>query len=118
MNLDHPVIQAIRTRRSVRKYRAESVSREALETIVDCGRLAPSANNVQAWEFVVVTEREKLGRLAVLATHGKFIADAAACIIVCGDPSNRSCTWMALRPPKTCSSHSRARARELLGPGV
>jgi len=90
MNLQNPVIEAIRTRRSVRRYLPGEVPREALETIVDCGRLAPSANNTQSWEFVVVTEKDRLGELADLATWGKFIRDAAACIVVCGDPKNRS----------------------------
>jgi nitroreductase len=86
----HPVIEAIRTRRSVRRYRPDPVSRELLELIVDCGRLAPSANNVQSWEFVVVTEAATLERLAGIATHGRFIKDAGACIVICASPSNRS----------------------------
>ncbi len=90
MDLSNPVITAIRTRRSIRKYRNEPVAREVLEAIVDCGRLAPTANNRQTWEFVVVTTPEKLRRLGELATHGKFIAEAAACIVVCGNPENSS----------------------------
>jgi len=90
MDATNPVIEAIRSRRSVRRYRAGEVSREVLETIVDCGRLAPSSNNRQSWEFVVVTEPVTLARLGALATHGKFIAEAAACIVVCGDPGHRS----------------------------
>jgi nitroreductase len=90
VNADNPLIQAIRARRSVRHYRRQPLSKDILATIVDCGRLAPSANNVQAWEFVVVTEPATLKQLAELATYGKFIADAAACIVVCGDPVNRS----------------------------
>jgi nitroreductase len=89
---DHPLLQLIRTRRSVRAYRAGAeVTRQQLEAIVDCGRLAPSANNLQSWEFVVVTDREKLQKLSELATYGRFIRDAAACIVVCGDlKANRS----------------------------
>lgn len=88
---DHPFLQLIRTRRSVRRYRpGHQVRREQLEAIVDCGRLAPTANNAQSWEFVVVTEPERLRRLGQIATFGRFIADASACIVVCGDPRNRS----------------------------
>ena len=90
MGHEHPVIDAIRARRSVRKLEPGPVPRETLETIVDCGRLAPTANNLQTWEFVVVTDRAKLVRMSELATHGKFIADASACVVVCGDPKNRS----------------------------
>jgi nitroreductase len=90
MTEDNPVIQAMRTRRSVRHYRPGEVARETLEAIVDCGRLAPTSNNRQMWEFVVVTERETLVAIARLATFGRFVADAAAGIAVVGDPANRS----------------------------
>ena len=90
MTETNPIIEAIRTRRSVRRLRRGPVPREALETIVDCGRLAPTSNNRQTWDFVVVTEDETLRRLGALATYGRFIADSTACIVVCGDPSNRS----------------------------
>ena len=91
MHEDNPTIQLMRTRRSVRQYTPGPVSREVLETIVDCGRLAPTSNNRQTWEFVVVTEPETLARLAELAVFGKFIAQAGACVVVCGDASaNRS----------------------------
>jgi len=75
-------IEALRGRRSVRAYRSQPVERQLLETIVDCGRLAPSAINVQPWEFVVVTESSLLRRLAATTDHGPFIADAGACIVV------------------------------------
>ena len=75
-------ITALKTRRSVRAYTGQAVPREILEDIVDCGRLAASAINIQPWEFVVVTQPETLRKVAGATDHGKFIADAAACIAV------------------------------------
>lgn len=75
-------IEALKTRRSVRSYQDKSVPREAIETIIDSARLAPSANNIQPWEFVVVTEPGTRKRIAELADYGKFIADAGACVAV------------------------------------
>jgi len=75
-------LEALRTRRSVRAYENRPVSKEDLETLVDCGRLAATARNAQPWEFIVVTEEDGLRALAKLADNGKFIADAAACIAV------------------------------------
>jgi nitroreductase len=75
-------LETIRLRRSIRKYKPDPVSKEVLKTLVDAGRLAPTARNEQPWEFVVVTDPAKRQRLADLATHGKFIADAPACIVV------------------------------------
>ena len=80
-------LEVIAKRRSIRKYKSDPVSKELLSRLVDAGRLAPSANNVQPWEFVVVTEREKLRKIAALAEYGKFIADVAACIVVLCRPT-------------------------------
>jgi nitroreductase len=75
-------IEALKTRRCVRAYTAEPVARDVIEDIIDCGRLAATGRNRQPWEFVVVTEREVLRRIADLAEFGKFIAQAAACVVV------------------------------------
>lgn len=75
--------EALTTRRSVRVYDAgKPVPREMLERLVDCGRLAASARNAQPWEFVVVTDPVLRAEIAALANHGRFIADAAACVAV------------------------------------
>jgi nitroreductase len=49
-------IEVLKTRRSVRTFKAEPVPRRIIEDIVDCGRLAATANNMQRWEFAVVTD--------------------------------------------------------------
>lgn len=81
-------IKTIKERRSIRSYKDKAVSKEILEELVDCGRLAPSARNNQLWEFIIVTEKETLTKLSETISTGPFIGDAAACIIVCGDSSN------------------------------
>lgn len=75
-------LTALRTRRSVRAFVSRPVPREALEQIVDAGRLAATARNLQPWHFVIVTQRATLDRLAQLCDHGKFLAQAPACIAV------------------------------------
>jgi nitroreductase len=75
-------LSALKTRRSVRAYTGEPVAREVLADLIDCGRLAASAVNIQPWEFVVVTERSMLDAIARSTDYGRFIADAAACIVV------------------------------------
>ncbi len=75
--------EALKTRRSVRAYdTGKPVPREMLEQLVDCGRLAASARNTQPWEFVVVMDAARRAEIAAMANHGKFIADAAACVAV------------------------------------
>jgi len=75
-------IEVLKTRRSVRAFRRDPVPREIMEDVIDCGRLAATAINIQPWEFVVVTQQEMLRRIAETTDHGKFIADAPACVVV------------------------------------
>ena len=48
------VVEAIMSRRSIRKYKDQPVEREKLETIVNCGINAPSGMNRQPWQVRVV----------------------------------------------------------------
>ncbi len=77
---------ALNKRTSVRKFTDKKVPREMLEIVINAGRKAPTANNIQPWEFVVITERKTLSALAAETDHGQFIKDAPACIVVfCND---------------------------------
>jgi len=75
-------LELIKKRRSIRNYRLEPVAKDLLEKIVDAGRLAATAINIQPWEFIVITEPERRKELAGITEHGKFIEDAGACIAV------------------------------------
>ncbi|MCX8053412.1 MAG: nitroreductase family protein [Armatimonadetes bacterium] len=76
-------IECLKTRRSVRSYRKDiSIDRSVVEDIVDCGRLAATAINIQPWQFVAVTDQDMLAKIASITDHGKFIADAPCCIAV------------------------------------
>jgi nitroreductase len=75
-------IEALKTRRSVREFNNTPVSKDILEDIIDCGRLAATAINIQPWEFVVVTDPAMRRRIADATDHGKHIAQAAACVAV------------------------------------
>jgi nitroreductase len=79
-------LEAIRKRRSIRRYTGEPIPREDLETIVDAGRLAASGNNRQPWDFVVVTDREMIERLKVASW---WMEKAGAIIALVLDPSSR-----------------------------
>ena len=58
------VMQAIKGRRSIRKYKPDPVSDEAIETVLDAARWAPSWANTQCWRFVVVRDPEVRAKLA------------------------------------------------------
>jgi nitroreductase len=79
-------IETLKTRRSIRAFTPQPVPREIIEDLVDCARLAPSAVNIQPWEFVAVTEPETLRGIAEATDHGRFIAEAPLCIaVLCRD---------------------------------
>jgi nitroreductase len=49
-------LEAIRNRRSIRKFKSDPVDKEVLEQVLEAARLAPSWSNVQAWKFIVVRD--------------------------------------------------------------
>ena len=57
------VKELIQNRRSVRKYMDKEVSREDIIDIMDCARYAPSDTNSQTWEFLVLTDKQRLKKL-------------------------------------------------------
>jgi nitroreductase len=59
----NPIIEAIKTRRSVRAYEAKPVPRDLLNAVIDAGNEAPSAMNSQPWRFVVVEDPEAKKKL-------------------------------------------------------
>ncbi len=63
------VYEAIKTRRSTRKYQKESVGREALEKIVEAGRLAPCGGNSQTTRFIVIQNEKALREIAEIACN-------------------------------------------------
>lgn len=85
------VLQTIKDRRSIRKYKDTPVEREKIDQLLDAARLAPSWKNMQCWRFLVLTDPIK--QELVLAAFpddnpGKrAIATAPVTIVVCADPA-------------------------------
>jgi nitroreductase len=78
------VFEAIQKRHSVRAYESTSIPEEKLMRILEAGRLAPSAGNIQPWHFIVVRDFEKRKKLAE-ARWAKFLAESPIVIVGCGD---------------------------------
>jgi nitroreductase len=74
--------EALAKRASVRDYMNQPVPKDMLEKLVDAGRRAPSARAVEPWEFVVITERAMLDKLASIISTGVFLKQATACVVV------------------------------------
>lgn len=80
------IIEVIKIRRSIREYKDKPIPKDTLEKLVEAARFAPTARNVQPWEFIVITQPQTLKKIADLAENGRFVASAKACIAVfCSD---------------------------------
>lgn len=79
------VFEAIQKRRSVRAYTKIPVPKEKLERILEAARLAPSAENIQPWYFIVVTDPEKRKRIARSGIFAGFLEESPVVIVGCGD---------------------------------
>ncbi len=65
-------LKTIYKRRAVRKYKDKPVERNLIEQVIDAGRMAPSAINMQPWKFYVLTDK------ALIKSFSKEIGSAAA----------------------------------------
>ena len=75
------VFNAILARRSIRNFTDEKVPREKIMTLLQAAMAAPSACNLQPWEFIVVDEPEMLQKLKNAAELGRYTAPLA--IVIC-----------------------------------
>ena len=79
------VWEAIKNRRSIRKYTPDDVPQEMIEQMLEAARLAPSGSNRQPWRFLVVRDQELKKALRRLCLDQRFIEEAPVVIICFGD---------------------------------
>jgi nitroreductase len=73
---------ALRSRRNVRRYEDRALPAGDLDRILEAARRTPSAGNRQHWDFVVVTDRERLQQLATVWQGARHVASSAATIAI------------------------------------
>ena len=78
------LMQAIRARRSIRNFLDKYVEEELLLAVLEAGRLAPSAKNMQDWRFIVVRDAARRSLLAKAARDQQFVGQAPVVIAACG----------------------------------
>lgn len=76
------ILQAIKTRRSVRQFLDVPVEWEKVGIVLEAGRLAPSAGNTQEWSFIVVTEEGARKEIAECCVDGIWMATAPIHIVI------------------------------------
>jgi nitroreductase len=80
------VLEAIKTRRSVRSYSSRPIPDDVMERMKQALRYAPSASNFQPWKFILVTDAELRRKVAKAAHDQLFMADAPVTVVGCGLP--------------------------------
>jgi nitroreductase len=77
--------EAIKGRRSIRAFKKQNVPEEIVEKLINAASWAPSAGNIQPWEFVIVRKPAVKKKLAQAALNQTFIEEAPVVIVVCAD---------------------------------
>jgi nitroreductase len=78
-------LEAIHTRRSIRKYQDKLVPEELVSQLLAAAMAAPSARNQQPWEFIVITEKNLLEKLPSVNPYTQMAPEAPLAILVCGN---------------------------------
>jgi len=78
------VLEAIKIRRSVRKYSKQAIDPNAYQRIQEALRFAPSACNYQPWRFIMVQDEELRKQLAQACCKQTWMAEAPLTVAACG----------------------------------
>ncbi len=78
--------ECLKTRRSIRKYKDKPIDWDKIVQILDAGKFAPSAGNIQNWKFIVVKKEDVRKKLATASFDQDWMEDAPIHIVVVGEP--------------------------------
>jgi len=81
------LLEAIFTRRSIRKYSGEEVTRDEIQTILKAAMFAPSANNQQPWQFLIIDDKDIMDKIIQIHPYAKMLSGASYAVLICGDES-------------------------------
>ncbi len=79
------VREAIRKRRSIRKFKPDPIPEEKIRLLLESARLAPSGTNIQPWRFIVVKDNDTKKKLQEAAHNQRHIKRAPVIIVCCAD---------------------------------
>lgn len=88
------LVSLLQKRRSIRKFQDKKVEAEKVEALIEAALRSPSGNARYPWEFIVVSDRNVLEKLAQAKEHGSaFLSGATLGIVVCADPAKQD-VWI------------------------
>ena len=86
MSASSSVLDAVRTKRAVRRFQDTPLPDDAVRAILNAGRRAQSAKNMQAWHFIAIQDRARLRALSNLGTWAGHLAGAALGVVLVTPP--------------------------------
>jgi nitroreductase len=78
-------LDAIKTRRSIRKFKPKLISGEIIKELLEAAMSAPSAGNEQPWQFVVLDDRKILDEVPRICSTATMCRQSTTAVLVCGD---------------------------------
>ncbi len=84
-------LEALLTRRSVRRFTDEIVTEVQIENMLRAAMQAPSACNQQPWHFIVVDRRELLNQIREIHPYAQMLKEARLAVIVCAQETLQTC---------------------------
>ncbi len=112
--MNESVMEALRTRRSVRAYLPNEIPDRTIAQIMTAGTWAPTAGNVQPWYFYVIRDDYLKEKLAAAALQQKFIAQAPVVILVCADLEKARSAYKKRGEDLYCIQDAAAAAQNML----
>lgn len=79
------LMEIIRNRRSIRKYRSDEIPQPDLNEVFEAVQLAPSANNLQPWKFILIRNDKKKRLIAQACSGQEFIGEAPIIVVACAE---------------------------------
>ncbi len=76
------ILQPIKSRRAIRKYKPEPVPQELIDEILEAGRWAPSGLNNQPWKVMIISDEAQKNELSSFTKYAKIIQSAPVAICV------------------------------------
>ncbi|MEW6622674.1 MAG: nitroreductase family protein [Bacillota bacterium] len=79
------LMEVVRTRRSIRKYKPDAIPQDLLREILEAARLAPSGVNRQPWRFVLVADPQLKKLIKAASFNQRFVEEAPLLVVCCAD---------------------------------
>jgi nitroreductase len=106
--------EAIQGRRSIRNFKKQNIPKELITQLIEAASYAPSAGNIQPWQFVIVRNQAVKRKFAESALNQHQIEQAPVVIVVCADEKRASMGYSTRGRTLYCLQDTAAAAQNIL----